>query len=79
VPVVLRVGRYKFSFFAGDKLEPPHIHAKAGGNEAKFWLDSIQLVVNHGFKPHELNEIEKIVKKHQTLLQKAWRKYFDEK
>ena len=61
MPTVLRVGRYWFSFFSNEGNEPPHIHAKADGNEAKFWLDPIALVANHGFKAHELNEIGRLV------------------
>ena len=39
MPAVLRVGRYRFVFFSNEGQEPPHIHIKAGGDEAKFWLN----------------------------------------
>lgn len=72
MPTVLRIGRYRFSFYSNEGQEPPHIHAKAERNEAKFWLDPIALVVNHGFKAHELNEIEEIVREHRGELMEAW-------
>ena len=34
MPVVLRSGRYAF-FFSNEGREPPHIHVKASGDEAK--------------------------------------------
>ena len=41
MPTALRIGRYRFFFFSNEGQEPPHIHASASGNEAKFWLDPI--------------------------------------
>ncbi len=43
MPTVLRVGRYRFYFFSNENNEPPHIHVKAGDDEAKFWLDPVGL------------------------------------
>ncbi len=76
MPNVLRVGRYRFFFFSNESQEPPHIHVKAGGDQAKFWLDPIALASNHGFRAHELNNIERIMKQDQTDLIEAWNEYF---
>lgn len=76
MPTVLRVGRYRLSFFSNEGNEPAHIHAKAAGNEAKFWLDPIALAANHGFKAHELNEIERVVREHWAALMEAWNEHF---
>jgi len=73
---VLRVGRYRFLFFSNEGQEPPHIHIKAEGKQAKFWLDSIELAANYGFKAHELNEIKRIVREHQIEMVEAWYEYF---
>jgi hypothetical protein len=73
---VLRVGRYRFSFYSNEGNEPPHIHVKAAGNEAKFWLDPITLAANYGFKGHELNEIERLVREYLAQLLEAWNEYF---
>ena len=58
MPAVLRIGRYRFVFFSNEGQEPPHIHVKAGGDEAKFWLDPVELVVNYGYNARELNQIK---------------------
>jgi hypothetical protein len=76
MPTVLRVGRYRFHFFSNEGQEPPHIHVKAGGDQAKFWLDPIELASNYGFRAHELNGIERIIEEHQTELVEAWNEYF---
>jgi hypothetical protein len=75
MPAVLRVGRYRFVFFSNEGSEPPHIHAKASRDEAKFWLDPTGLAANYGFKAHELNEIEGIIRKHHDELMRAWHEH----
>lgn len=72
MPTVLRVGRYRFVFFSNEGIEPPHIHVKADRNEAKFWLDPVTLAANYGFRAHELNEIESMVRENQIQLLEAW-------
>ena len=39
VPTVLRVGPYRCFFFAGDRMEPPHVHVERDDHRAKLWLD----------------------------------------
>jgi hypothetical protein len=77
MPTVLRVGRYRFFFFSNEGQELPHIHVEAGSDQAKFWLDPIDLASNYGFRAHELNEIEQIIEQHQDELMEAWDGYFD--
>ncbi|WHZ29800.1 MAG: hypothetical protein OJF51_004602 [Nitrospira sp.] len=43
MPTVLRVGPYRFFFYAGDRDELPHIHIEREDKVAKFWLDPIRL------------------------------------
>ncbi len=76
MPTVLEIGPYRFFFFSNENREPPHVHVKAGKNEAKFWLDPVQLATNHGFRLRELNEIERLIREHQAQLLEAWNEYF---
>lgn len=75
MPTVLRIGRYRFLFFSNESMEPPHIHVKAGEDEVKFWLDPVELAANYGFKAHELNEVEQIVREYQMVLIEAWNEH----
>jgi Domain of unknown function (DUF4160) len=77
MPTVLPVGRYRFYFFSDEGEEPPHIHIKAAEDQAKFWLDPIALASNYGFKAHELNEIERIIREHQVEFLEAWHEHLD--
>jgi len=76
MPTVLRIGKYRFFFYSNENNEPPHVHVKAAQCEAKFWLGVVELAFNHGYKSHELNEVERLVKEHQADLLEAWNEYF---
>jgi len=76
MPAVLRVGRYRFSFFSNENQEPAHVHVKADADQAKFWLDRIELASNYGFRAYELNEIEQIILEHRAELLEAWNEHF---
>jgi hypothetical protein len=75
MPVVLRIGRYRFFFFSNEGREPPYV--RAAGDEAKFWLDLMQLAANYGFNASEINEIKLLVIEHQENLAEAWHEHFD--
>lgn len=75
MPTILRVGRYRFHFFSNEGEEPPHIHVKAGEDQAKFWLEPIQLASNYGFKGRELSEIARIVQRHREEFLEAWNEH----
>lgn len=77
MPTVFQTGSYSFIFFSSDRGEPPHIHVKRDRQIAKFWLSPISLEKNRGFKDHELNQIAKLVEKHQAAFLEAWHDYFD--
>lgn len=78
MPTVLRIGAYRFFFFAGDRHEPSHIHVERDDNLAKFWLDPVRLQSSGGFSRNEIAKIQKIVIEHQQLLQEAWYAYFSD-
>lgn len=68
---VLVEGPYAFVFFSSDGGEPPHIDVKRDKQIAKFWLAPVMLAKNRGFASHELNEITRLVIKHETRLLEA--------
>jgi len=76
MPTVLRVGRYRFSFFSNEGQESPHVHVKSGNDQAKFWLEPIELASNYGFNVSDLNDIQEIIEQHQIELLEAWYEYF---
>jgi hypothetical protein len=77
MPTALRIGPYRFFFYANDGIEAEHIHVRRDENVAKFWLDPIRLEKSAGFGKAELRNIQESVREHQTELLKAWHEYFE--
>lgn len=76
MPTVLRMNGYRFYFFSHEPNEPPHIYVDRGDGSLKAWLDPVELVRNHGFRPREINAILAMVEEHRTTLLEAWHEYF---
>jgi len=75
-PTVLRFGPYRFFFYSGDKVEPPHIHIEREARIAKFWLDPVRLQSSGGFRPNEIRDMQGLVEEHQEQLLESWHEYF---
>jgi hypothetical protein len=76
VPTVLRVGPYRFFFYASDRDEPAHIHVEREDSIAKYWLDPVRLHSSGGLSRGEISRVEKLVSKHQSEFMEAWNEYF---
>jgi Domain of unknown function (DUF4160) len=79
VPTVFKREGYRFYFFSneGDPREPPHVHVRRGGDEAKFWLSpEVAVADSFGFNAAELNALVKIVRGERSRIEKAWHGYF---
>ncbi|TGK06734.1 DUF4160 domain-containing protein [Leptospira semungkisensis] len=72
MPTVLRILGYRFHFYSNEGNEPPHIHCRKENWECKFWLNTISLAENNGFRNHELREIERLVFEYRERFLKAY-------
>ena len=76
MPTVLRVGPFRYFFYADDRDEPLHIHVERDDKIAKFWLYPIRLQSSGGFSRAEIGQILKIINQHNKQLMEAWHEYF---
>ena len=79
MPVVFRQGGLRYYFFSneGAPPEPPHVHVKGGGRDAKVWIEpDVSIADSYGFNPRELSNILRIVAENRELIQKAWHEHF---
>jgi hypothetical protein len=77
MPTVLRVGPYRFFFYAGDRDEPPHVHVERDRDIAKFWLDPVRLQISGGYSRNEISRIERLVEENSEDLLRRWDEYFN--
>jgi hypothetical protein len=73
---VLRIGGYRFFFYANENNEPLHIHVQRERMLAKFWLQPIALAGSSGFVAHELKKLIGLIEEHQQVLVEAWDEFF---
>ena len=76
MPTILRIGPYRFFFYAGDRDEPLHVHVEREENVAKFWLIPIRLQSSGGFTRREINRIHQLIMEYQDKLVEEWHEYF---
>ena len=76
MPTVLRVGPFRFFFYAGDGTEPPHVHIERDDCEAKYWLDPVRLERSRGFNRKDINRIRELIENNRDLLLEGWNEYF---
>jgi len=76
MPTIFIAG-YKFRFYSSDVHEPPHVHVIHDDNEAKIWLDPVQLEYNRGYTRVTLNRVLKLTEQNQGDLLKTWHEYFN--
>lgn len=76
MPTVVRIGPYRFFFYAGDRDEPMHIHVERDTALAKFWLVPVRLQHSTGFGRSELVKVENLVVEQSEKMVEAWNDYF---
>lgn len=75
MPTIFTVFGLHFMFYSDDH-EPVHVHIKKDGNEAKFRVQPVEMVFNHGFKRHELSLIKSLVEENADVIAERWRDFF---
>lgn len=78
MPVILRLGPYRFFFYSDEEGEPPHIHVESDGNAAKFWLHNNELARSRGYRGHEIAALRKIIAAHADSFKEAWDVHFND-
>jgi hypothetical protein len=78
MPTILRVGPYRFFFYAGDCDEPIHVHVERDDNIAKYWLEPIRLESSGGFNRLDLSRIFKIIEENRDKILEGWDEYFSD-
>jgi hypothetical protein len=67
MPVVIRIGPYRFFFYSNENSEPAHIHIQRERMLAKFWLNTVALASSTRFSPKELRKLESLVNENKAL------------
>ncbi|WP_408097977.1 DUF4160 domain-containing protein [Peredibacter sp. HCB2-198] len=75
MPTIMMIYGFRFFFHSNEETRM-HVHVEYQDLEAKIWLDTFEIAQNNGFRSHELNRIQKIVRTNEKAFKKAWTAYF---
>jgi hypothetical protein len=75
VPTIMTIYGYRFFFYSREETRM-HVDVEYQGRETKIWLDTFEVAENHRFYPFELNEIQKLTRKYEKAIKKAWISHF---
>jgi len=79
MPVVLKIGPYKFFFYSneGHPLKAPHIHVRGRGGGVKLsLLPPCEVLESAGYTSSDLGEIRNLVYENREMLIGAYHEYF---
>jgi len=76
VPTLLRIEGFRFSFYSGDGVEPPHVHVAKGDAAAKIWLEPVRVENARGFNPAELRRLRHLTIEHESAFLERWNEHF---
>jgi hypothetical protein len=72
MPTVFIQNGYRVSFYSYDLAERMHVHVFKAGHECKIWLDDLSPAFNRGFKPHEIEEIRRLIAERRAEIVERW-------
>ena len=68
MPTILYIRGWRLFFYSNERNEPPHIHARKGDAECKYWLYSdsfdIEEAYTYNMNPAEHRTIRRIIFEH---------------
>ena len=69
--------RYFFFSNEGAPREPPHVHVKGGGRDAKIWVEpEVSIAESFGFNSRDLGHILRVVTDNRVLILREWHEHF---
>ena len=77
MPTIFIFFGFRFMFYSNDHA-PIHVHILKDGHEAKYNVDPVELVFNHGFKKHYILLIESVLEENWEIVIDRWKNYFKE-
>jgi hypothetical protein len=75
VPTIMTIFGYRFFFYSREETRM-HVHVEYQGRETKIWLDTFEVAENRGFYQFELNDIQRLTRKNEKAIKKAWISHF---
>lgn len=77
MPTIFIFFGFRFFFYSDDHT-PIHVHVTKDGHEAKYNVQPLELIYNHGFKSSEVKMIESIIEENEDVITERWKSFFNQ-
>lgn len=75
MPQLFRLFGITFFFYSREYL-PIHVHVRNADGDAKFRINPVELLENHGMKPKDLKLAESAIIENEDLIVLRWNEHF---
>ena len=79
MPTILLQYGWRFFFYADERQEPIHIHARKAEMDCKFWLDvdrhEIREAFSYNMAPKDYREVRRIIFQHFDYIAAEWQRF----
>jgi hypothetical protein len=79
MPTVLLISGWRFFFYADERNEPVHIHARKAEMDCKYWLDvdrfEIREAFSYNMSPKDYRAVRKIIFEHFDHIVTEWQRF----
>jgi hypothetical protein len=79
MPTILYIRGWRLFFYANERSEPPHIHARKGNTECKYWLHPSSFDINEDYtyemSPADRRAIRQIIFEHFEYIMSEYEKF----
>jgi len=75
MPTLFVIFGFRFLFYSDDH-EPIHVYVIKDGHEAKYNIEPLEQICNHGFKKHEIALIESVIIENTEIIKERWQSFF---
>lgn len=74
MPTLFIVFGLRFYFYSNEHL-PVHVHVRNADGEARFEVETVRLIANHGLRKKDLNLAMAIIEENKLLIIERWYEY----
>ncbi len=82
MPTILLIRGWRLFFYANERSEPPHIHARKGDADCKYWLlaETFDIGTAHEYNlsPSDRRQIRQIVFEHFDYILSEYERFHGE-
>jgi hypothetical protein len=79
MPTILLIAGWRFFFYADERNEPVHIHARKAEMDRKYWLDidnrAMREAFSYNMSPKDYRDVRRIIFEHFDHIVAEWNKF----